>query len=169
MIWIIVPIVLGLIAAVYFVRQEVKAIYGEPFSALVFTVMGTIFATALIAMAGNGICSTFLTGEPEEYASSKLLALNDSSSTSGSFFLGSGSFDEEPAFFFYQQGERGATLEHVDADVALIIEEDIKQPYISFTRTTTENRFWYIGGTETNYEFHIPKGSITNSYVLDAE
>lgn len=169
MIWIIIPFVIGMAILIHAVRQEAKAVYGEPWFATIIGGMMVVFITVLVGMVCNFIASNFVDGTQYEDERHALLSLKDNSTTSGSFFLGSGSFEEEPSFFYYQQTGRGATLEHVDADRAVIVEEDIDSPYLSVLIGGSENDFWYIGSLDKTYEFHVPVGSITNRFELDAE
>lgn len=127
--------------------------------------------TVLISFLLNLATGLFIDSKSVEQSRHNLLSLNDTSVSSGSFFLGSGSYDEEPAFFYYQEGSRGATLEHVDADRVVIIQEEIDQPYVAIVNPdVSTNILWYTGGLgESEYEFHIPEGSINNSFRLDAE
>lgn len=109
----------------------------------------------------------------------KIASLNDGMSTSGSFFLGSGSIDSEPVFFYYSgDNTNGFRLRHVDASAASIIEFN-GEPYmvrycgdistapswLDFDKTdpVPECRDW------DKTVFYVPAGSIQNNYILDAE
>lgn len=164
MIWFIVSIVTVVAIWTYCITD------GVDFEGAVFGAIFGLLAIVIGGWLGNLIGYSFANGSYDEVEKHTLLALNDTSVSSGSFFLGSGTSGEEPAFFYYQQGDRGATLEHVDADKAVIVEENIDEPYLSVLEPGTDNMFWYVGGVgDLLYEFHIPEGSIDNSFRLDAE
>lgn len=164
MIWFIVSLIAVLAIWIYSIFD------GIDFEGVLFGAIFGVFAIVIGGLLGNLLGYAFAQGPYEEVDRHTLLALNDTSVTGGSFFLGSGSSDEEPAFFYYQQNDRGATLEHVKADRAVIIEEDVDTPYLVVLEEGTESEFWYVGGIGGKlYEFHIPEGSINNSFRLDAE
>ena len=109
----------------------------------------------------------------------KIASLSDGMGTSGSFFLGSGSIDSEPVFFYYAgDNTNGFRLKHVDAADASIIEFD-GEPYmvrycgdldtapewIDFNRVDSEPE---CAGWDRTV-FYVPAGSIQNNYILDAE
>jgi hypothetical protein len=114
---------------------------------------------------------------------SRLVSLADGSSTHGSFFLGSGSVDSEPVFFFYRESDDGSyRLEHRDAEYVSIVEtsgvphmETLCVDYSHLPRWFD----WPLPRSEApNYSdcrdndpttFYVPEGSIKSNYILDAQ
>lgn len=146
--------------------------FGEPGIAIFF---GFLFGSIGAFLAGSmlNLLGAWIVGDHSELeVKHELLALSDTTGPSGSFFLGTGSVNEEASFFYYEKLERGAHLTHVDADDAIIIEEsDLDEPYVDVLVQHSNNTFWFSDfiAEDESYEFHIPKGSIATNYSLDAE
>ena len=86
----------------------------------------------------------------------------------GQFFLGSGSVDGERVLNYVVQRDGYATLEQVDADKALIFEGE-GTPHVESTERVLDA--WWAApfpliGMTTGYQFHIPAGSIIESYSV---
>lgn len=103
---------------------------------------------------------------------SEIYALADNSGIEGSFFLGSGSIDEEMKYVYVVEVEgKGYKMHTIDADSAYV-------QYYDGTPKMVETTYWFksellnffgICPSGTEYIFYIPEGSITNSYVIDLE
>lgn len=170
---------IGLAAALLFYVLWLIATNGdrwrEPFSTLIVSLfVGCIGGALAISM-------------PVSYAmvdkievEHKIRVMKDGSETQGSFFLGSGSVDGEPAFMYYEVDENGAArLKDVDADRASVVETDgtprVVQECDDFRDVpeflTFPINMFTDGGIDCygDYTFYVPKGSIRDGYVLDAE
>lgn len=141
------------------------SIFGIYVAALAF---GTTFVV-LIGMMLNMLTYIFV---DEDYSYSRpLTTINDNSSVSGSFFLGSGSIKEIPTFMYYVLNERGEfRLQHVDADDAFITYTDgPPEVIVHTTRTKSEWLAVEMDMAEYEYEFRVPRGSVKQVYTLDAK
>lgn len=99
----------------------------------------------------------------------QLAALGTGSETSDSFFLGTGSIDEEPVVQFVIKGNDGwNTIEQVKQSRSKI-KEDTDNPHVTYVYTTKSNP-WILpfewNGNRT-YEFNVPEDTIVNNYVID--
>jgi hypothetical protein len=146
-------------------------------------VIGTLFA-ALAVGVGAGVPTGIVyevqrTTAPIE---SSLKTLADGQGVEGRFFLGSGSVDSEPVFFYYSGSDQdGYRLRHVDADYVTIHETDDEPKMVRYCednstvsgwvtwplKTYTGSRYDCYSDSETH--FYVPRGSIQNNYILDAE
>lgn len=110
----------------------------------------------------------------------QMRAMTDGTSTSGSFFLGSGTIHGDPAFTYYEVGADGRSrLKDVDADYASVVEyegapkvvqECDDWSHIPFIVAFPANIFAIAGHDCTGeYTFYVPTGSIKDGYVLDAQ
>jgi len=158
------------------VGYAVTAAWTDSWNELFDKVMTTFFSL-FMAVAAGALTFTILqllmygiVGEHmEKTGESDLASLADNQGTSGSFFLGSGSIDDEPVFYYYERNGDEYTLEHVNADEAVVI-ETTDDPRVEFYSPVSNNEFWYIGGFgESTVKFYVPEGSVLNNYNLDAE
>lgn len=100
-----------------------------------------------------------------------LMQIGDSRSTSGSFFLGSGIISDSQVFTFYKNENGVITLSQADAGMSQIQYTEGK-PTVTVTRQACTSRWALQAGCSerTNtYVFHIPTGSVQNSYTLPSK
>ena len=97
-------------------------------------------------------------------------ALQDNSSISGSFFLGSGSIDGSMKYVFYYEDDGGFKMKQIDYDKAIIkYSSEIK--VIKYKEEPTDNIINIFAVDicfSEKYEIFVPKGTIKNNYNLDA-
>lgn len=171
MFWFILTGIIALVVVGFMVYEEANSYHGAPFLVATMGLIGGVFCAFLIGMLGNLFGSAWTDIHWVSESQSELLTLQDSTGTGGSFFLGTGTVDEEASFFYYEKLERGAHLTSIDADQAIIIEEDIDKPYLEVLVGKSDNTLWLVDflAEKHAYEFHIPKGSIVTNYSLDAQ
>jgi hypothetical protein len=113
----------------------------------------------------------------EEYTldtKTPIASLSDSSGPHGSFILGSGSVSNELVFTYYI-GTTSFQLKQVPAEYTTIYMDENDAPYLltrvhmkrnlnSDNITLSEIRLWYAA---TEYEFHVPNGTIVRQYNLN--
>ena len=136
-----------------------------------------VFVSAVLLV---GLSEIWVEDTPVE---SELASLADGSSVSGSFFLGSGSVESEPVFFFYrQQGNGSFRLEHRDADKVSIVETSSDPRMVTLCVDYSHVPTWFewplFNSSPPTYEdcrdddpttFYVPEGSIKSNYILDAQ
>lgn len=137
-----------------------------PFLSALGALLG-VFATALI-----GLVLT-MTSIPESGSRTYVLAaLGNDSQTSGTFFLGSGTVGEKLVFnYIAVQEDGGYTLESVRAEDVRVYEDATPETATFIDHTRWIDAWWFAGegvrvSVPDSYddEFHIPEGSIDNSY-----
>lgn len=136
-------------------------------------ILGMIFVGNVFAnfMINNTVAHT------EEYTldtKTPIASLSDATGTKGSFVLGSGSVSNELVFTYYV-GTTSFQLKQVPAKYTTIYMDENGSPYL-LTRvymkrdlncdnvTLSESRLWYMA---TEYEFHVPNGTIVKQYNLN--
>lgn len=140
---------------------------GDIIAGVVFTVVFGAFGLLL----GGGIASFIGYAFPQRAEPSdryELVALRDNIGMSGSFFLGTGSIDQEITYFFYRKEGTGFKADKVSN--AVIFEDEETQPYVQKYDSEFKNSFWDIfvfPMKEYPTEIHIPKGSILQNYTLN--
>lgn len=145
-----------------------------------------IFVGALIGILIAIMFSSFLGHEQiqQEYEKTEIVALTDNSQISGSFFLASGSIDQEDYYkFYFKTPDGGKQWNSLLARNVIIYEEDRNDAYISKiqnVKSFRKIRKWnyvfipkflidvYIRPTDM-YGIHVPKGTIKveNNFRLD--
>ena len=142
---------------------------------------------AVFALAPALLLSTIVsvttprTSSLVEYHKAKIVALSDSKSVEGSFFLGSGYVQEEVRYFFYfETPDGGKKLTSLPADAVTIYEEDRKDAFFAeVAKAQPEHRSRLVEffapevaedmfeNKQISYAIHIPKGSIKENINLD--
>lgn len=137
----------------------------------------TIFATTLLAVFVLAI--TPATTTPVEFDRIKVVALSVSASVEGTFFLGSGSIEGHPYYFFYfETPDGGKKLSKLNAEKVTLYEEDRKDAFVAKvdlygwdSRGPLWNFFvpksFWLYKKHWDYSIHIPKGSIKEEIRLD--
>lgn len=168
MFWFGLAVLVSLAISIYFFWE------GEGFFSCVGCfIFGCLFG-GMIALIPNFMLGVATDGKTMSYTSS-LKNIEQVSSTSGRFFLGSGYFGSEPSYYYYRNtGEDRYRLEHVDSDDAEIVEIDTTQtPHLEVIYKHSQSnvgRFWSVFPENYNedfrYVFYVPKGSVSNSFNL---
>lgn len=169
MVWVIITIVVVALAAIVMgVTNWRKDRPGEGIGAFFFTAAFGGVAGMIVCMILNAIGAGIAGIHYETYGSANLAVLQDTSTVSGSFFLGSGYIEETPSFFYYQKNGNEYTLEHYDASRAVVIETD-GNPHVEYQKAVGDNELWGIPVSEQEQvRFYVPKGSVVSNYSLDA-
>lgn len=126
------------------------------------------FAVGLIVTA---IAASSVPASSYTAGSQPLAALSTGSETSGSFFLGSGTIDEEPSYTYIVQESDGALfLKSMSAeDVAVYEDASPSTATLSYEIEIVDNWWLHFRPFErrmVNYEFHIPAGSVTRDFTV---
>lgn len=102
----------------------------------------------------------------------KLYALSDRNGVEGSFFLGSGSIDDNMKYVYIVEVEdKGYKMETLGINYVYINYTDETPTLVTVTYIFDNNilNFFAVPFKSHEYIFNIPEGSITNSYVIDLE
>lgn len=117
---------------------------------------------------------------PARVETEQLQALSVDKSLNGSFFLGSGTVDEEPVFYYYQKNEDGSFfLDYAYAEDVTIVEDSGPPRYDQTCHALLQfwpgdYQPWHAGDIsdqaaqcDRKATFYVPEGSVTQSYNLD--
>ena len=174
--FILVVFALGIFTLIYNGTSAYEGWGFATFTMIVVWIIGA-GATAVVTL---GLAEFWVKDTP---VTSDIVSLADGQGTHGSFFLGSGSIDSKPVFFFYRQSANGSfRLEHRDADNVSIV-ETTGQPYMETLCVDYSHlpRWfdWPVKRSEApDYNdcrtndpttFYVPEGSIKSNYILDAQ
>lgn len=146
----------------------VLGFFGSFFVSALFSVVGILGVTVVFM-----VISMALPGTPGE-TRQELRALGNSSSTSGSFFLGSGYVDERLTFSYITRDEKGGNrLESDEANDVVVYEDSESEAYRLQPTKIVDGDWWWLAPGITGLtvdvgtvEFHIPEGSIDSSYTI---
>lgn len=129
-----------------------------------FLAAATMMITAIVpvSMVPNGD-----RGKPDtNLGSSSLIALGHSSETSGSFFLGTGTVDEEQVYVYMADTDLGAEMLTVQVDRARIVEEEGAPHIEHWAKCDNAIVVPWPACSKSLLVFHIPPGSITRDFTV---
>ena len=163
-------------AALATIDEDRPSILEAVFSSFLYGLFCSLFGTMaglVLFLVGTLLSLQFVDTEPELIRSSSLTAIQDNSTISGSFFLGSGSIDGVMVYNYYVDSGNGAySLETVKAEQAKIkYSDDVR---VETYRPHSTNEFllsdvFFSDEADKTYVFYVPEGSIANNYTLDAK
>lgn len=164
MIWVIViPILLAIIIPLAYTKWDP---YWDGFNIGCCILCGLVFgvcAGLFIALDRYDPITKEVTWD--------VVAAKDGSSVEGRFSIFAGYIDEDPYYFYYQQGADGGIRQgKIPAEGTVIYEDQESRSFIQKNTCPTEWRFWgRTGGCYTTYEIHVPKGSVKRDVEFDLE
>ena len=155
MIWLIATVVIALIAG---------ALNRDKWVALPIFVVG-MFASLFINMGAGAIFYNNSTC----YATPLEALADNVGYHQNAAFLGSGSANDRPVFYYYANNDGVITLQSIDADFVTIRFSD-ESPRLLHCPAKPDSR-WIalLSPQDSKNTFYIPQGSIVNSFKLDAQ
>lgn len=174
MIWLILALIIAIIVPIILTVKGELWDFGDGVLVFMFTCFVGVLLSLAIMVLGGGIATA--SGAPtqsEKVESVEVISLNDNSNTEGTFFLGSGSVNEELVYYYAYESDKGITVGEIDADEVYINYTD-KQPRLEKYQTKFKSEFlnWsfaYLGEDSCYYKLYIPEGSIIEEYTIDLE
>ena len=165
-------IILGLVGGIiglFFARRMKASFYDSCFCALVSFGMMAALGSALDEPLGNLLPSKWVTEK-----TIKLVSLRDKSAIEGSFFLGSGNFNQKEYFVYYREWGTGFKKEKVLAENSIIFEDKEKDPVLIHKKSVYEKEWMNFLFSKkrdsisvVSYEFHVPKGTIIQKFSVE--
>lgn len=175
--WIYLALALGLLVSICFtlvVRQDDVRYYDNYRNSYIGTAIGAFLVpVAVVALFGAMMYSLpYNEGDPDRVtlnSETTLVSLADGQGTRGSFFLGSGSVNSKPAYYFYvSTGEGRFKQDYVYAEGVEIVEQKgpakLKKYDCHWNGTGWQNKEIR---TDCKIEFVVPNGTVVPGYVLD--
>lgn len=166
MYWIIL---LGLVGVVLGTICDFWLDTGSWFFGLFSALLGIIGGLIIGLSMGASVATVQLQTKHE-----KLVALRDTTATTGSFFLGSGSVNDNLTYFYYaDKGTAGIQPGQVAPDLndhVAFYEDSTPQTAnldVYETRSVKHSRWYITSNNDTTYKFHLPKDSILQNYTLN--
>lgn len=136
--------------------------------ALILTGIGALPCAGIAALLG-----VFFKCHPEKSGSWALVTLRDKDGVKGSFFLGSGTIETQPYFFYYKKNPDGSFQPgKVSASSDVRIYEEDRQDASMVEWNWELNKPWaYLIAFPHNtggyaLDFHVPKGTIRTGYTM---
>jgi hypothetical protein len=174
MIWLILALIVAIVLPIILTVKGELWDFGDGVLVFMFTCFVGVLLSLAIMVLGGGIATA--SGAPtqsEKVESVEVISLNDNSNTEGTFFLGSGSVNEELVYYYAYESDKGITVGEIDADEVYINYTD-KQPRLEKYQTKFKSEFlnWsfaYLGEDSCYYKLYIPEGSIIEEYTIDLE
>lgn len=173
MFWVILAIIGILLAIGWAIKQSIDYRFSWAYIAVI--VLGTMLVT-IVAIIGIGLSNEFASTSAateirmcNEY---QLQALNDNIGVGGRFYLGTGTFSDEPKYYAMIESDTGYKMETYKINEVILIytqtEPRIEQYELYFTNPWVR---FFCGDTSVNdyYKIYVPEGSILNTYQVDLE
>lgn len=159
MIWIILGIIL---TGLHLLRAK-RSTFPDPF----LYIVPSVFILGLVVLVPNGFISMY-TNEYTNCTTHQLVSIQDGAGESGQFFLGTGSKNDLPVFYFYQKNNDSYRLMRVSADDSVVkVDSDPRRMVCS---PSSSNKWLSIFSPGLDHNtFYVPEGSIVNSFNLDAK
>lgn len=161
---LLVPIALGLFIG--------WGDYGDPFEGFMAAFLGLLLSMLIVLPLGAMVWNLVLPHR-DQTSRHDLMVVHDQTSLSGSFVLGSGSIDGEPAFSFYTQGDGYNQFQVLQAPNARVY-QDLEPGETPWMITFDSCKLW--GSIATCFwnarvinEIHVPPNTIKPTLELDAK
>ena len=110
-----------------------------------------------------------------QYAATPLVNLADGSQTSGSFFLGSGTIDDQAVYSYYVRFADGHAEQRTTPVSGVKVYDNSDDPRVVAEEKCVSFAEWFLpcelsfNNDADVVELHIPKNSITRDFTLDAQ
>lgn len=133
-----------------------------------FSILLGMFVGTLLAMA----IGTFIPKKNIVKETAQIYSANDFFGTNGHFFLGIGSIEAKPYYFFYKKTNEGLMLDKISTEKTTIIEQDSVLPRIEYLEkefVNKNNLLWGIPSNDENFRIIIPKNSIRQNFNFDLQ
>lgn len=177
MLGIIILSLIGLGLILYYARYEY---IDEPIYAIPIILLGSVVSSfvSIILIVGISLAySKFVNIDYNyKYQYTEIVNLQDNSSVNGSFFLGSGSINEESYYVYYYKTDDGfyklGKTKTDNAKIKITNETPRKVKKIKcITPGNLFEKYFIILPTSLTHSVHfeIPPGSIKENYNLDAK
>jgi hypothetical protein len=178
--WIVIGIAVLIVGYVVYAFYDDEGLGSAIFALIPSTGLATIVVLLLTAIIGSASSHTIKYEKNIGPLKAIEVTHETSAHYSSFFFMASGSVSGKAVYYFYGANGPGYTLQHIDADQAIIVETDATPHIGVYCHKITHNQLWSppisfdnsgcddstdpdIGDT---YIFYVPKGSITTSIKL---
>jgi hypothetical protein len=163
-------LIAGIIGAII----SIAMFWNHPWVDAVDRIGDFVICTLVFGLVGC-LVAVFIGSEFEQKSvvssSQEIVALKDNSQLGGSFFLGTGSVDEEPVYFYMAREEGGVIQKTIDVDKVVIVEgsenpriEKYKAEFVD----EKNNRFGLAAKCNKTKIF-VPSGSVERVFNVDME
>lgn len=171
MIYIIIGMIIGAILFLCTCETILGKIFG-----FFAGILGGFCAGALIWITIGSVIGSFLPCHYVITGNTNIVALNDNSATSGSFFLGCGTIDNKTVYKYVINTDNGKQVRELedDDDTVIYIKEYNKNPKIEYKSWDfiNQNYYWFSCPSilkDDVITFYLPEGSVTNKFSIDLE
>jgi hypothetical protein len=140
--------------------------------------IGRLIVGAIIGFIVGIFASAVIPADGEIYLkkTTQLECVKDNSGISGDFFLGCGSIKGTMVYTFYEKLDsiefRLRAIDCSDAKIVYSNESSKLEEYAMKRADTKHNRYTFADPTipsNERYKIYVPKGSIKQNYIFDAE
>lgn len=137
------------------------------------TMIVTSLFTLFIFIGVGAASSLIFDSTMHKVKDQKVIALQDGRSTSGEFFLGTGSVDSKIKYTYMTVEENEMEMKQIDYDDAVLIYSP--HPKVEVYKAHYKNKIvkFFFGDqpflSNTKYKIYVPEGTVKESYNVDLE
>ena len=171
MLTILIVVLMGLAIGLWLVFSS----YGSHKPSIGEYIFGAVLGAIMGVAVGTVLTMLISSRAPMHYVkvdTKHLVAMKDTNTMYGSFFLGSGSVHNEWVYSFYKKNaDNSIEMDTVKISRAKIFEDGDSNPRMDIYKEKLVNGSLWLIDCECHerYEFHIPKGGVLNQFKMDAE
>ena len=141
--------------------------FGTFISLFLLLIVAAMLLMCLIVL----IASDTLPTEYEYESTEMIVALRDGQSIEGQFFLGTGSVENSPKYYYMIREDGGVRLQSVGTERAIVYETEERTPAIETYKPkfkSSKAQFFFGVHTGSNrYKIYIPPGSVDYQFSID--
>jgi hypothetical protein len=176
-IWIVGFPLAVLVIAIHDRMSDHSNVFANDWGTQAMGVVLCLLFMFIAALAGGGLAALIGAGfasHPEEISKKELVALRDKDGVEGRFFLGSGSVEGAPYYFYYSKlnggGFKPGKVKVSDGVRVYEDADDGTATLVSYQWDIDLSWAWLIaipvnsGGY--SYDFHVPKGTIRTGFTM---
>ena len=135
-------------------------------------VLGTMLAVGI-----GYVCTDVIPSQEYVVEERPIFSLNDTTSVTGRFTLGSGYFDEDLCIYYVVEDDAGKSIQRVKRENAVIVESDEDEPTVKVTGKKYKSKAWNllvldvneVIGASNRTTLTVPTGTVTTAYNVDLE
>ncbi len=161
-------LILSVLIAALLAWKYATSLWGDIYEWIMGAVLGMLAAGLFIVLSASVLNAVL--HQNETTVDKPLAAIQDRSSTHGSFFLGSGTIDSKPQYTFYEEENGAKVLRSINAD-GVRVYEGAKHAFIREVTGCSWEYDWLVPCVANLrvVEIHVPNGTVKQNYVLDAQ
>lgn len=138
----------------------------------IFQIVVSVIAAALVGGMAYG-CGTLFPVTSYKAATVSLTTIRDKDGVEGRFFLGTGTIESKPYYFYYRKNRDGSVSPgkiSYDSNVRVYQEKRDDAQFVRWASKSKWNWVWLIAAPPSEdwygVDFHVPEGTVKSGYSM---